>query len=115
MHDEKAPAVYIMSNRYRGILYVGVTSALWNRVWNHKNECFDGFTKDHKLKTLVWYEHHLNMEDAIRREKLLKKWHRPWKFRIIEEMNPDWLDLHGSIDTLATLVQPPAGSRPSPG
>jgi putative endonuclease len=104
MRDEKAPAVYIMANRYRGTIYVGVTSALWNRVWEHKKERFDGFTRDNKIKTLVWYEHHLTMEDAIKREKLLKKWHRPWKFRIIEEMNPNWSDLHDSIDTLATLV-----------
>ena len=115
MREEKAPAVYIMSNRYHGTLYVGVTSALWNRVWEHKNEPFGGFTKDHGLKTLVWYEHHLDMESAIKREKLLKKWHRPWKFRIIEELNPDWLDLHESIDSLATLVSEKAGPRPSPG
>jgi putative endonuclease len=115
MRDEKAPAVYIMANRYRGTLYVGVTSTLWNRVWEHKNERFDGFTREHSIKTLVGYEHHLTMELAIRREKLLKKWHRTWKFRIIEERNPDWRDLHDSIDTLATLVEPLAGPRPSLG
>jgi putative endonuclease len=113
MDHEKAPAVYIMANRYRGSLYVGVTSGLWNRVSDHKNERFDGYTKNRDLKNLVWYEHHHSMEDAIRREKLIKKWRRPWKFRIIEEMNPDWNDLHDSIDTIATLVE--AQPRPSPG
>jgi putative endonuclease len=115
MHEEKYPAVYILANRYRGTLYVGVTSALWSRVWDHKNEVFDGFTKTYGLKTLVWYEHHHTMEDAIAREKLLKKWHRAWKFRLIETMNPDWLDLHNRIDAETTLVQPKAGPRPSPG
>jgi putative endonuclease len=105
MRDEKAPAVYIMANRYRGAMYVGVTSVLYNRVWDHKNERYDGYTKERDLKTLVWYEHHLTMENAIHREKLLKKWHRPWKFRLIEEMNPDWRDLHDCIDTIATLVE----------
>jgi putative endonuclease len=105
MEEEKAPAVYIMANRYRGAMYVGVTSALYYRVCDHKNERFDGYTKERGLKTLVWYEHHLTMDIAIRREKLLKKWHRDWKFRLIEGMNPDWLDLHDSIDSLATLVE----------
>jgi putative endonuclease len=114
MTEEKAPAVYIMSSRYRGTLYVGVTSALWNRVAEHKNDRFGGFTSKYGVKTLVWYEHHLTMENAIRREKLLKKWHRDWKFRIVEQMNPNWLDLHDSIDTIASLVEE-AGSRPSPG
>ncbi len=115
MEEEKAPAVYILASRYRGALYVGVTSALYSRVCDHKNETFDGYTKERSLKTLVWYEHHITMEIAIRREKLLKKWHRPWKFRLIEEMNPDWLDLHDSIDTIATLVEEQATSRLSPG
>jgi putative endonuclease len=100
---EKHPAVYIMANRYRGTLYVGVTSALYNRVCDHKNEAFEGFTKTCGIKTLVWYEHHLSMEEAIKREKFVKKWHRPWKFRLIEGMNPNWHDLHDVIDTVETL------------
>ncbi len=115
MREEMAPAVYIMASRYRGTLYVGVTSALWNRVSDHKNGRYEGFTSKHGVKLLVWYEHHHSMEDAIRREKQLKKWKRDWKFRIIEEMNPDWLDLHDSIDTLATLVDAKAGPLPSQG
>ncbi len=113
---EKHPAVYIMANRYRGTLYVGVTSSLYSRVCNLKNEHFAGFTKEHGIKQLVWYAHFPTMEEAIAREKLLKKWHRDWKFRIIELANPDWRDLHDEIDTNFTFsdfVQ--AGSRPSPG
>jgi putative endonuclease len=115
MRDERLPAVYIMANRYRGTMYVGVTSALWNRVANHKNEAFDGFTKRYGLKTLVYYEHHATMEEAIRREKQLKKWNRARKFRIIEAMNPDWLDLHELIDGSAMHAAPEAGPPPSRG
>jgi putative endonuclease len=115
MLEEKAPAVYIMASRYRGTLYVGVTSGLWNRVNDHKNGRYHGFTAAYGVKLLVWYEHHHSMEDAIRREKQLKKWKREWKFRIIEEMNPDWLDLHDAIDTIATLVEAKAGPLLSQG
>jgi putative endonuclease len=114
MRAEKAPAVYIMASRYRGTIYLGVTSALWNRVCDHKNERYDGFSSDYDTKLLVWYEHHHTMEDAIRREKQIKKWNRDWKFRLIEEMNRDWIDLHDSIDTIASLVEPKeAGFPPS--
>jgi putative endonuclease len=113
MRDEKFPAVYIMANRYRGTLYVGVTSALWSRVAAHKNEAFEGFTKEYGVKSLVWYEHHHSMEQAIKREKQLKKWNRAWKIRIIEELNPDWRDLHDEIDPIGTLVAEEAGSPPS--
>ncbi len=105
MREEKLPAVYIVANRYRSTIYVGVTSSLWQRIWDHKNERFEGFTKKYGLKTLVWYEHHHTMEDAIRREKQIKKWNRAWKFRIIEEMNLDWIDLHELIDSTSTLVE----------
>jgi putative endonuclease len=115
MSDEKLPAVYIMANRYRGTLYIGVTSALWNRVAAHKNEAFEGFTKTYGLKNLVWHEHHHAMDEAIKREKQLKKWNRAWKIRIIEEMNPDWMDLHDTIDPIATLVAVKAGPPPSRG
>jgi putative endonuclease len=115
MGDEKYPAVYITANRYRGTIYVGVTGALWNRIANHKNKAFDGFTSEYEVHHLVWYEHHHQMEDAIRREKQLKKWKRDWKIRMIEEMNPNWLDLHDVIDTTATLVVPKAGPLPSQG
>ncbi len=106
MRDEKFPSVYIMADRYRGTIYVGVTSALWNRVASHKDEAFKGFTSKYKLKSLVWYEHHHTMLDAIKREKQMKAWQREWKFRLIENFNPNWLDLHESIDFVGTLVEP---------
>jgi putative endonuclease len=112
---QKFPATYIMASRYRGTLYTGVTSGLWQRVWDHKNGRVEGFTKDYDIKTLVWYEHHHDMDIAIRREKQIKKWNRPWKFRIIEKMNSDWLDLHENIDAIATLVAKTAGPPPSRG
>ena len=115
MREEKWPAVYITANRYRGTIYIGVTSSLWNRICNHKNKVFEGFTADHDVNKLVWHEHHHTMEDAICREKQLKKWKRDWKIRIIEELNPDWLDLHDNINALATLVPAKAGSLPSQG
>ena len=115
MSQEKHPAVYIVANRYRGTIYIGVTSALWSRVWDHKNGTTPGFTSKYKLNLLVWYEHHHGMLDAIKREKQLKVWKRDWKFRQIEQMNPDWLDLHDAIDATATFVEPKAGPLPSQG
>ena len=93
-----------MANRYRGTIYVGVTSALWNRVCDHKNGRTGGFTSAYKLFSLVWYEHRHTMTSAIRREKQIKEWRRDWKIRLIESMNPAWRDLHEEIDGLATLV-----------
>ena len=115
MTTEKHPAVYMMANRYRGTIYVGVTSALWSRVWDHKNGTTPGFTTQYGVTTLVWYEHRQTMESAIRREKQIKEWQRSWKIRLIEEMNPGWRDLHDEIDVLATLVDEEAGPRPAPG
>lgn len=115
MRDEKLPAVYIMASRRRGTIYVGVTSNLWQRVWDHKNGTTPGFTSKYGCKSLVWYWHHVSMERAIRREKQLKAWQRGWKIRLIETMNPDWSDLHDKIDPVATLVDDEAGPQPSLG
>ena len=104
MRSEKHPAVYIMASRYRGTLYVGVTASLWSRVWDHKNGNTPGFTSKYDVNTLVWYEHRHTMDAAIRREKQIKEWQRAWKIRLVETMNPDWQDLHESIDVLSTLV-----------
>jgi putative endonuclease len=104
LQHEKQPAVYIMASKRNGTLYIGVTSELWTRVANHKNEALKGFTSKYDVKMLVWYEHHHSMEAAIKREKQLKFWMRAWKLRIIEEMNPNWDDLHDMIDPIATLV-----------
>jgi putative endonuclease len=105
VREEKQPAVYILASKRNGTRYVGVTSALWARVASHKNAEIKGFTQKYGVKTLVWYEHHHVMQDAIRREKQIKKWNRKWKLELIEKMNPDWRDLHGEIDSYATLVE----------
>ena len=73
MKEEKSPAVYILASKRNGTLYIGVTSALWNRVSAHKDGSVPGFTQRYGVKTLVWYEHHHTMESAIRREKQLKE------------------------------------------
>lgn len=104
MRDEKQPAVYIVTNRPGGTLYIGVTSALWNRICDHKNGTFDGFTKKHGVDKLVWYEHHPSMPSAIHREKRLKKWQRAWKLNLIHAFNPDWRDLHDEIDSSVNSV-----------
>ena len=93
----KQPAVYILASQRNGTLYIGVTSDLVQRVWQHKNDVVEGFTKEYGVHMLVWYELHEDMESAIIREKRLKKWNRSWKLRLIEEMNPDWNDLYESI------------------
>jgi putative endonuclease len=93
----KQPAVYLLSSQRNGTLYVGVTSNLAQRVWQHREGAAAGLSKQHSVKTLVWYERHLTMESAISREKALKKWHRAWKLRLIEATNPEWLDLWPEI------------------
>ena len=104
MYVEKHPAVYMLANRYRGTIYIGVTSELWVRICSHKNGTTPGFTTLYGTKNLVWYEHRSTMEAAIRREKQLKAWKRHWKIELIESMNPDWRDLHDEIDALASLI-----------
>ena len=89
--------VYMMSNKPYGTLYVGITNDLVRRVWEHKNDVVEGFTRDHGLKDLVWYEVHEDPIIAISREKLIKKWHRDWKVNRIQEMNPAWEDLYSKI------------------
>ncbi len=89
----KQPALYIMTNGRKGTLYIGVTSNLIQRVWQHREGVVDGFTKQYCLKQLVWYELCASMESAIAREKALKRWRREWKIELIEKMNPAWRDL----------------------
>jgi predicted GIY-YIG superfamily endonuclease len=93
----KAPAVYILASQRNGTLYIGVTSDLIQRIWQHREGVVEGFTQQHSVKTLVWYEQHETMESAISREKQLKKWNRDWKLRLIEKQNPQWLDLWPEI------------------
>ncbi len=93
----KEPAVYILAGKRNGTLYIGVTSDLVKRVWEHKNNMVEGFTKRYGVHQLVWYELHDNMESAIEREKRLKNWKRAWKLKLIEGVNPDWEDLYHRI------------------
>jgi putative endonuclease len=84
----KQQAVYILASKRNGTLYVGVTSDLVKRVWQHKNDVVKGFTEKYGVHTLVYYELHVSMTEAILREKQLKKWNRAWKIELIEKENP---------------------------
>ena len=94
---EKLFAVYILASDRNGTLYIGVTSDLPKRAWQHREGVADGFSKEYGVKNLVWFEIHDNAESAITREKQLKKWNRLWKLRLIEERNPQWRDLFDEI------------------
>ena len=94
---ERQPCVYILASRPHGTLYIGVTSNLLARLIQHRHGTFKGFTVRYDVNRLVWYEAADTMEAAIQREKQLKKWNRDWKLRLIEETNPQWLDLGASI------------------
>jgi len=89
----KCPCVYILASKPYGTLYVGVTSDLHTRMAQHDQGVIEGFTKKYGIRTLVYYEMHESMEHAIAREKLLKRWRREWKYRLIEQMNPEWQNL----------------------
>ena len=93
----KQPSVYILASKRNGTLYIGVTSDLVKRIWEHKNNMVEGFTKRYGVHQLVWYELHENMEFAIQREKQLKEWKRKWKLELIETNNPNWQDLYHTI------------------
>ena len=93
----KQPAVYLLASQRNGTLYIGVTSNLIQRVWQHREGVVEGFTKQHDVKTLVWYEQHATMESAISKEKAMKKWLRQWKLATIEKTNPYWRDLWPEI------------------
>jgi len=97
MTMEKQFYVYILANKRNGTLYLGVTSDLVKRVWQHKNGWVQGFTKKYGVKKLVYYEIHETAENAITREKQLKKWRRAWKLKLIEEQNSQWRDLYDDI------------------
>ncbi len=91
------PAVYILSSQRNGTLYIGVTSDLVKRIWEHKNNLAEGFTKSYGVHLLVYYELHTDMLGAITREKQIKKWNRNWKIRLIESNNSEWKDLWAEI------------------
>ena len=89
--------VYILSSKRNGTLYIGVTSNLSQRIWQHKKDQFDGFCKKYNVKQLVYFEQHDSAESAITREKQIKKWNRAWKLKLIEKENPQWKDLYDLI------------------
>jgi putative endonuclease len=89
--------VYILASKRNGTLYVGMTDDLVKRVWMHETDVLPGFTRDHGVKTLVWYEVHDSRESAFARERQIKKWNRSWKLELIEKMNPSWRDLYDEI------------------
>ena len=93
----KQPCVYMLASQRNGTLYVGVTSNLRQRVWQHKEGLAEGFTKKYGVKLLVWYEQHETMESAIAREKAIKEWQRAWKSKLIEQANPEWGDLYAGL------------------
>ena len=90
---QEQPAVYVLANKRNGTLYVGVTSDLVGRVWQHKNNVVEGFTQKYGVHLLVYYEFHCDISEAILREKRIKKWRRAWKVELIEKENPEWQDL----------------------
>ena len=89
--------VYILSNKPKGVLYIGVTSNLPRRVYEHKQKTIEGFSKKYNLTMLVYAEEYKNPNEAIAREKQLKNWHRHWKINLIETINPSWNDLYHTL------------------
>ncbi len=94
---QKEPAVYILANRKNGTLYTGVTSHLVQRIYQHKNNCIEGFSQQYQTHLLVYFELHETMYAAITRERQIKKWRRAWKINLIIARNPRWEDLYYSL------------------
>ena len=105
MRDERQPCVYILASYPRGTLYIGVTSNLVVRLFQHRTNALPGFSADHHVYLLAHFEMFGDMDLAIRREKQLKRWHRSWKLNLIEGANPQWVDL------AMGLGLPPVGPR----
>lgn len=91
------PCVYILASKRNGTLYIGVTSDIARRSWEHREAAAEGFTDRYGVNLLVYAEFHDTMPDAILREKQMKKWRRDWKLRLIERDNPDWRDLYDDL------------------
>ncbi len=89
--------VYIITNQKHGTLYIGVTSDIARRIWEHREGINNGFAAKYGCRMLVWYEEHDRIETAIQREKSLKRWYRKWKIELIESINPDWRDLYPEL------------------
>ena len=93
----RLPCVYMLASQRNGTLYVGVTANLSRRIWQHRSDLVEGFTKRYRVHDLIWFEVHETMESAIAREKAIKNWRRVWKLELIEESNPYWHDLYAAI------------------
>ena len=89
--------VYILASKRNGTLYVGITNGLIKRIWQHKNDLVEGFTKKYQVHTLVYFEQTSDVLSAIAREKQLKKWKRQWKLALIEKQNSEWKDLYNNL------------------
>ena len=89
--------MYLLASKTNGTLYVGITSDLVKRIWEHKNGVVEGFTKRYGTHKLVWYELHETLHGAIAREKAIKEWQRKWKLQLIEKTNPQWRDLYPDL------------------
>lgn len=98
--------VYMMSDKPRGVIYTGVTSDLHGRAWEHRNAIQEGFTQRYKAKNLVWFESHPNIVLAIQREKSLKRYLREWRIRLMEGLNPTWVDLYERINEIENVYHP---------
>ena len=110
---ERHPFVYIMANAFRGTIYIGVTSDLERRIWEHRNGVRSGFVRRYSLHRLVHFEPFADMDGAIAREKQLKRWHRQWKINLIEDRNPHWDDLAVAIG-FEPLSPPPTSDKSRP-
>jgi putative endonuclease len=112
--QEREPCVYILASGKNGTLYTGVTSNLFNRLYQHRNGVTQGFAAEHGALRLVYFEMHATMEAAIKREKQLKKWRREWKLNLIERHNPHWVDLAIGLG-FPPLPEPGKGCAVDPG
>jgi putative endonuclease len=109
---ERQPAVYLLASKPNGTLYVGVTSNLVKRVWQHREGILEGFTKRYDVHKLVWFEQAETMPAVITREKQIKKWNRAWKIEMIERSNPHWRDLWPEILEVARCHRHPKAGFP---
>ena len=103
--------VYMMSEKPRGVIYTGVTSDLPGRIYEHRTASQKGYTEKYRAKNLVWFETHPNIVLAIQREKSLKRYVREWKIRLIEELNPTWMDLYERINEIDNDYRPHENTR----
>ena len=103
--------VYMMSDKPLGVIYIGVTSDMRTRIWEHKASIRPGFTSKYQAGNLVWFERHPNIVLAIQREKSLKRYRRKWKIQLIEGLNPTWLDLYERLDEIDNEYRPHPNTR----